>query len=212
MNHSLNLLGQHLILSPQKAAYWQEESMLLIADVHFGKISHFRKHGHALPQEAMWENVRLLDELMHRFEPQTVCFLGDLFHSDYNSEWKLFAQWCGRQMAQMVLIEGNHDIMHPDVYAKIGMEVRDAWEIGPFRLTHHPEETVDHLNLCGHIHPAVRLTGLGRQALTLPCFFLSKRQMVMPAFGTFTGLHLMQPAEGDRAFVVADGQIAEIVA
>ena len=31
------LLGQHLILIPDRALFWREEKLLIVADPHFGK-------------------------------------------------------------------------------------------------------------------------------------------------------------------------------
>jgi len=44
-----NLLNQDLLLLPQKAIYWQQQKALIVADVHFGKVGHFRKAGIAVP-------------------------------------------------------------------------------------------------------------------------------------------------------------------
>ncbi len=38
----LELRGQHLVLLPERAAYWREQEMLLIADMHCGKAATFR--------------------------------------------------------------------------------------------------------------------------------------------------------------------------
>jgi len=33
---------------------------------------------------------------------------------------------------------------------------------------------------------------------------------VLPAFGSFTGMHPIRPAQGDRVFAVADDKVVEI--
>lgn len=48
----------------------------------------------------------------------------------------------------------------------------------------------DPFYLAGHLHPAVRLMGKGRDSACLPCFVLQEGQLVLPAFGSLTG-HLM---------------------
>ena len=46
-----NLLEQDLLLLPEKAIYWKQQKALIAADVHLGKVGHFRKAGIAVPQQ-----------------------------------------------------------------------------------------------------------------------------------------------------------------
>ena len=41
--------------------------------------------------------------------------------------------------------------------------------------------------LGGHLHPACRIHGRGRDSLRLPCFVSDERQVILPAFDEFTG-------------------------
>jgi hypothetical protein len=40
--------------------------------------------------------------------------------------------------------------------------------------------------------------------LRLPCFHFGAHCGVLPAFGDFTGMHVVRPEAGDRVFVVAE--------
>lgn len=64
--------------------------------------------------------------------------------------------------------------------------------------------------IAGHLHPAVRLEGRGRDRLRLPCFWVRPTQCILPAFGGLTGSGRVRPRSGDRIFVVGDGQVAEV--
>ncbi|NNJ89669.1 MAG: metallophosphoesterase, partial [Eudoraea sp.] len=66
---------QHLELHPSGVVYWEEEEVLLISDVHFGKVTHFRKYGAAVPQEVILKNFEVLQETLALYNPKTVCFL-----------------------------------------------------------------------------------------------------------------------------------------
>ncbi|NNF19114.1 MAG: metallophosphoesterase, partial [Flavobacteriaceae bacterium] len=61
MTRSLPIQQSNFELHPSGALYWVDQSMLLISDVHLGKVSHFRKYGAAVPQNAIAANFRLLD-------------------------------------------------------------------------------------------------------------------------------------------------------
>jgi uncharacterized protein len=81
-----------------------------------------------------------------------------------------------------------------------------------FILTHEPLKVIPDtlFNFCGHIHPGIALYGTAKQRLTLPCFFLSGNQMILPAFGRFTGLYTMKCEKNDQAFVVADQKVIAV--
>ena len=202
--------NETFIAHPFGGLYWEAKKMLLIADVHFGKVTHFRKHGSAVPQAAIYENFEKLNSVINHFNPEHICFLGDLFHSYLNNEWKLFEEWNAAQSAKVILIVGNHDIISPDKYTRIGIQIASSLTIGNFYLTHHPEEQQKLFNFCGHVHPAVEVFGLGRQCIKVPCFYFQKSQMILPSFGTFTGNYVVTPKTGEKVFGITSDEVVEI--
>ncbi len=206
----IHIAEQHLVLNPSGVVYWEEEEVLLISDVHLGKVTHFRKYGAAVPQEVILKNFEVLQDSLSLYKPKTVCFLGDLFHSSLNREWQLFETWVLKTPAKILLIAGNHDIISPIKYENLGISLVPELIWGPFLLTHYPEERAGLFNLSGHIHPAVRLSGKGRQSLRLPCFFKNKHQMILPAFGAFTGTHVIKKKEEDEVYAIADAMVIKI--
>ena len=202
--------NQRFILHPSGVAFWEDKGMLLIADVHLGKITHFRKHGSAIPQISLHHNFNRLKTVIATFETKTVCFLGDLFHSHINNEWLVFKSWVETLNCKVVLISGNHDIIDVESYTQLGVEVLQDWELDGFLLTHHPEERQGFYNFSGHIHPGVELRGLGRQNLKLSCFHWKENQMIFPAFGVFTGKYIIKPKTNDRIFVNTEDEVLEI--
>lgn len=202
--------NQNFTLHPHGGIFWKEKSLLLISDVHLGKVGHFRKFGAAVPRKAVHKNFILLDELVSHFQPFHIVVLGDLFHSSLNKEWDLFENWVAKTAAKITLIAGNHDIISPEKFRSLSIDIFQELVLDGFLLTHHPEERQGLFNFCGHIHPAVRLQGFGRQRLKLPCFFKTKNQMILPAFGEFTGNHTLQPKAEDDIFVVVEGEVVQI--
>lgn len=207
----ISIRNQSFILHHLGAIYWTEQKMLLIADVHFGKVTHFRNNGIAIPTAMIMENFNNLDSLMDHFKPQTVVFLGDLFHSKINNEWTVFEQWISQQsQCKFVLVEGNHDVIDSKYYIDLNFEIYPQLIVGDFLLTHHPTEQPDLFNFCGHIHPGVQLKGFGRQFLKLSCFFQTDNQMIVPAFGTFTGKHFMPPTSKNTIYGIAETTVFKV--
>lgn len=207
---NLKVKNQSFILHPSGALFWKERQALLISDVHLGKVSHFRKFGAAVPQRTIIQNFKTLNTVIGHFKPETIIFLGDLFHSHLNKEWILFEEWVRTTSRHIILVSGNHDIISPLKYEALGIRVVPEIQWDGFLLTHHPEERKGLFNFSGHIHPAVRLRGQGRQSLRLPCFYKRIFQMILPAFGAFTGTHCIDPQPEDEVFAIADASIIKI--
>ena len=184
---------------------------MLISDAHLGKITHFRKAGIGVPSNASTGNYKRLRHLLDKYVPESLIFLGDLFHSTYNHEWLFFSEL--RKTYSHVsfeLILGNHDILDSERYTDAELKISSEKHIGPFLLTHHPCIHKELFNLCGHIHPAIRIRGKGRQSIRIPCFYFTENQGVLPAFGTFTGSHLLKLQNANRVFGIADNSVIKI--
>ena len=194
MSIEIQINSHKFILHPSGAIYWKDKKMLLIADVHLGKVAHFRKHGAPIPANAAYKNLEELTEISNFFQPETICFLGDLFHSK----------------AGIILISGNHDIIPQYLYQEIGVKIYDALIIEEFLFTHHPTPTEGLFNFYGHIHPGVHLRGVGRQYLRFSCFYKSVNSLILPAFGNFTGKHILKPSKNDEVFAIVEGEVIQL--
>lgn len=210
MNQTITIQTQNFVLHPLGGIFWVEKSMLLISDVHLGKIAHFRKFGAAVPRKAVHKNYMLLNSIIADFNPFQISFLGDLFHSSLNKEWELFENWVAKTPSEIILVSGNHDIISPHKFEQLGIPIFQELILDDFLLTHHPEERDGLFNFCGHIHPAIKLKGFGRQNLRLSCFFKSKNQLIFPAFGEFTGTYTLKPKKGDEVFVIVEDEVVKV--
>lgn len=208
--------GEELWLLPERAAYWPRRKILLIADLHLGKAAHFRKSGVNVPTQVLFEDIAVLDSILSRYPVERVIALGDLFHADENSEWDIFGEWLLSRPVSWELIRGNHDVLPFDAYERYGVRVYDKFLVEfPFILTHYPlEDTAPvppgHYVICGHVHPAVVLTGKAYQSLRVSCFFFRQKQGILPAFGRFTGCEVLARGRQDSVFVIAGDRVIRL--
>ncbi|RMG56158.1 MAG: ligase-associated DNA damage response endonuclease PdeM [Bacteroidetes bacterium] len=205
----IELHGESLRLLPDRALYWPARQALLLADLHLGKSGHFRRHGIPVPGLASSHTLRRLETLVDTLRPEQIVFLGDLFHSSYNAEWEEFARLMRRLHLPALLVRGNHDLLPPEAYAEAALQVvAEGYPMPPFELAHAPTgQPGQGYRLCGHLHPGVQLSGKGRQQLRLPCFHFGAFEGVLPAFGQFTGLAMIEPAKTDQVYVLAEDQV-----
>jgi DNA ligase-associated metallophosphoesterase len=208
------IFGEVLELYPQRAVFWKRKGILFLADLHLGKINHFRRAGIAVPQRANDKNVEGLIDLLNLTSPERVICLGDLFHSHYNPEWEVFGELIkhfGNSSFELVL--GNHDIMSDQQYLRKGILTHEVLCIEPFIFTHHPLKEIgsSQYNLAGHLHPGVNLKGKARQSVTLPCFYFGEQAGLLPAFGTFTGIARIQPKKNDKVFAIVEDKVIQFI-
>jgi DNA ligase-associated metallophosphoesterase len=213
------IAGERLQLFPQKAIFWPLKKVLFLADLHLGKINHFRRAGIPVPTRANDKNLEMIVDLVNHTRPERFICLGDLFHSHYNPEWEAFGELIKHfRGTSFELVMGNHDIMSDQQYLRKGIVVHEQLHMAPFLLTHHPLETTGTkakqqpgYNLAGHLHPGVTMRGAGKQSVTLPCFYFGRHSGLLPAFGTFTGLARIKPQKEDKVYVIADEKIIPVV-
>jgi uncharacterized protein len=214
---SIDVVGETLLLHPEKAVFWSRESTLFVADIHFGKVAAFRAAGLPLPPGSTSAALDRLDRVITDTGAQRIVFLGDFLHNrDARAEQTVtrFALWRSQRAAiDITLVRGNHDAKAGDPPGDWRIDCIDEGElIGPFCLAHHPEADTRGYVLAGHIHPSIRLQGRANDGLRLPCFWFGSSVAVLPAFGEFTGTYTVKPREGDRVFVTAEGRVLEVSA
>ncbi len=214
MAKTIRLLDTTLVLLPEKALLLPEYATLVVADWHLGKASHFRKAGIFMPLPAAAADADRLQALLATYRIETLVLLGDLFHSDLNSEWLAFERFrTANRSVRFVLTRGNHDILPDRLFRQAGVEVMPAYTLGArIRCTHAPEPPPDEtvLNVAGHIHPGCVIPARGRQAYRLPCFYHHRQTLLLPAFGKLTGMHIMKPVRGASIYPVAGNGVLEL--
>lgn len=212
---TMDFRGISLTLRKEKVLWIKDLSTLLIADLHFGKASHFRKSGIPIPEPIHDADLIRLQKLHEDLMPTHTYFLGDLFHSEWNDQWQVLNQFLRKfEKTTFHLVKGNHDVLSPIAYSQSILEIHDKpLVLGNLILSHEPLENVpgDFLNICGHIHPGYRFLGKARQSLRLPCFHLSQFQLILPAFGNFTGLALVKPKSDDKIWAVGPEKIIPVL-
>lgn len=189
-----------------------EQTHLIAADLHLGKSAAFRAHGLPVPEGDTARDLARLAKLIADHQPDHLVVAGDLFHADAGSgdgALEAFTTFLDGISIPFTLVTGNHDSkvrMMPPSIPQAG-----HLDIGDLRIVHKPEDAaVGMANLCGHIHPVLRIPDGRNTSLRMPCFHLRGNVLTLPAFGSFTGGHIVKPAPGDRFFVTHNGAVIEV--
>ena len=206
--------GMELTLLPEKAVWIESLRVLLLADLHFGKASHFRKAGIPIPEQVHDLDYIRIEKLIRKHNPAHTYFLGDLFHSSWNEQWEDLGAFLPQfPESTFHLVLGNHDILPPEKYRDSSIQVyRNAVVLESFLLSHEPTTPpLGLLNICGHIHPGILLKGKAKQSVRIPIFHFSEDCLVLPSFGNFTGLFLINGKKTDYVWGIAEERVISIL-
>lgn len=206
-----DIVGEHIQLLSERAIFWPRRSTLFVADLHIGKAATFRAAGSPLPRGSTTHDLARLSRCFQATDAERLVVLGDLYHARAGQEpatMDALLRWRDRHMnVQVEVVRGNHDRRaHPSPSTFRFEEVEEGALDAPFVLAHHPVPSPNGYVLAGHLHPGVRLRS-GAEDMKLPCFHVGEHVAVLPAFGSFTGLALVRPTQGDRVYAIADDQV-----
>lgn len=182
--------GRHFEINNLRSLYWPDQHTLVIADLHLGKAAHFRKNGIAMPRSVTQLDIQRLRFLLAHYAVSKLLVVGDLIHAGINSETGFLKEILIEfSQTEVILIQGNHDRIPAAQWDSIGIKtVNSSLQIDGLSFCHDPNdaEGIDSV-ICGHIHPGISLP-LATATLRLPCFRITERMMVLPAFSAFTGM------------------------
>ncbi len=214
VQHIIN--NNHFWLSAERCIFWEEEKILIVSDLHFGKTGHFRKSGIAVPQNIFKEDLQRLLSQLQFYKPGSLLVVGDMFHSSDNKEHELFLKWRNDfPQLSIHLVKGNHDILKASWYASANITVHPKqYSIKEFCFAHDVEQsdcdTSAEYFFTGHIHPGVVLNGIGKQTLRFPCFYFNHKFAILPAFSRFTGLAALDVKRTDNVFAIVEKSVIKL--
>ncbi len=182
---SLNVVGVDLLADLSGALFWQEQSLLVVSDLHLEKGSSFAARGVLLPPYDTAATLGRLAAVIARHDPRMVIALGDSFH-DRTAHDRLFradrdAIAALQVRRDWIWIAGNHDPVPP---SGLGGVVAQEVAIGPIAFRHEPTGASG--EIAGHLHPKARVSTRGR-SMERRCFACDGERAVMPSFGAYTG-------------------------
>lgn len=222
--------GEIITVLPDKAVFLPSRKTLLVSDIHLGKGQAFRARQFFAPSGVCAADLQRLLRVVTDWQAKRIIILGDLVHSRDGIDEelnRLFLDFRAKtKEVETILVLGNHDLR-----VKFSSEwrlslVNGGFEEDGFFFEHGDDNGKAKINednkesrsglfrFSGHIHPAVRLHGVGKASERMPCFWLRSRErsLVLPSFGRLTGASTVSPNRSDRVFIPLynEGNILEV--
>lgn len=210
----LTIRDQTCHLLAKKAVYWEEKKAVILADIHIGKGTVFRKAGIPIPEGIMDDDLVRISDLLNQLKAEKCIIVGDLIHAESGISAevkKKFSEWLNKTKCEVHLIFGNHDraliknlplewslVTHPN-----------GLLIEPFYFSHFPIQHEEWFVWSGHLHPKIEIRNR-YDRLVLRCFQIYKDLAVIPAFGFFVGGTLVKKSKDCKIYAVAEDSVIEI--
>jgi uncharacterized protein len=209
----VQLHGEALILTTERALYWHRTRTLLIADLHLGKAHTLRASGIAVPTGDTQADFSALTTLIQRFAARRLLVLGDLVHSPVRgtepwlAPWHAFTAMCAQMGCTISVVRGNHDRQIEALGSELHW-IAEHLHQPPFVFCHDLAALAPNAQnlgyaVAGHVHPVLRYR-LPTATLRLPVFHFARAGALLPAFGTGTGGFEIHPQLGDQTYAIAD--------
>jgi DNA ligase-associated metallophosphoesterase len=193
---------------------------LLVADLHLGKAATFRRAGIPVPEGSSQRDLERLGQLVQAHEVRRLVVLGDLFHARSGCTPQVFAEFAALRSrmpdTSVVLVLGNHDRAVGRLPDTLGLDACiPCLDEPPFHFVHEPATGVaasdrDMFTVAGHLHPTVTIRSPSGDRLADRCFVAEPSLLVLPAFGSFTGGHRIDPAESMRLWIARDDGVVDV--
>jgi DNA ligase-associated metallophosphoesterase len=194
----MEVAGEAFVADLSGALFWEDESLLVVSDLHLEKGSSFATRGVLLPPYDTVATLSRLAAVVARHDPRMVIALGDSFH-DRDAHDRLSAPDRDAIAAlqarrDWIWISGNHD---PALPSELGGVVANEVAVGAIAFRHEPTGAAG--EIAGHLHPKARVSRRGR-SMERRCFACDGMRAVMPAFGAYTGGLSIRDAAFARIF------------
>ena len=183
---SSDVAGVTLIADLSGALFWEEQSLLVVSDLHLEKGSSFATRGVLLPPYDTVATLGRLAAVIARHDPRMVIALGDSFH-DRDAHDRLSAPDRDAIAALQARTRLDLDFRQSRSGAAVrsrrrGRRMKSRSARSRF-VTSRPAPSGE---IAGHLHPKARVSTRGR-SMERRCFACDGERAVMPAFGAYTG-------------------------
>ncbi len=188
-----------------EALWVEEESVIIISDLHLGYEEHLYNKGVMVPKLQLQEVISKISAVLKKIKkkPKKLVINGDLKHEfgkALKQEWKdvlALLDFLSGKVCRLVIVKGNHDSIIPMITGEKKIDVVKKQIIKDIAITHgdalirlEGEDGKSSKNkiktiIIGHEHPAIKIRHKGKSEM-YKCFLKGKwgekELLVMPSF------------------------------
>lgn len=177
----------------RRAAWFPAQRVLAVADLHLGYAWAHRLSGQLMPITPANDTLGRLRELQREYGPREIVVLGDIVHRALalpvlqEEVRDLFDALSPH--SQLTFLAGNHDRNLQAVLEqwRLPIELLASRKVGEHLLVHGDATATDAEArlVMGHEHPSITIGDGVTTSQKCPCFLVSERVVVLPAFSSW---------------------------
>jgi DNA ligase-associated metallophosphoesterase len=193
--------GSDLVFDSRRAAWFPNERVLAVADLHLGYAWAHRLSGQLMPIPPTSDTLARLMELKRDYEPREIIVVGDIVHramalTVLEEEMRELFNALSPH-SQLTFVAGNHDRDLEKILKQwlLPIELTASRAVGG-NLFVHGDGTIKPTPglriIMGHEHPAISIGDGVTTSQKCPCFLMSESVIVLPAFSRWaagTNIH-----------------------
>ena len=195
----------------RRAIWFEQLSVLAVADLHIGYNWAHRHSGQLLPLHQPDDTIGRLKSLCDFYKPSELLLLGDIVHRALPlPQIQTELQKLLAQPPAVRLIAGNHDRFLDEM---LGVSLPVEYERGGYLFVHgHLASARAQRVVMGHEHPAISVGDGGATSVKCPCFLVSRKVIVLPAFSLWAagGVEMALRQRFDRAIAILGDKLLPI--
>ncbi len=178
------LVHDDWLLTPEGAAIHAELATAVVADLHLGYEWAREAAGDCIPAHSLAEALARLERVLKHAPARRVVVAGDLVESHRpcartRADALRLASWLADRGVELVVLAGNHDLSlrESGIDPRSAAPLAEELEVGGWTIAHGHRPITGPRSISGHVHPVLCFEGA-----TAPCFVVSSRMIVLPAF------------------------------
>lgn len=191
MSHSRFQLNADLVFDVRRAAWFPEERVLAVADLHLGYAWAHRLSGQLMPIPPTNDTLARIAALQRDYSPSEIVMVGDIVHramalSVLEEEIRELIEALSAA-SQLTFLAGNHDRHLAKILQQwnLPMALAESRLVGRNLLVHGDKAVAappGQRLVMGHEHPAISIGDGVTTSHKCPCFLVSESVVVLPAF------------------------------
>lgn len=185
--------GHDIELDPCGGLFIPAHKYFVVTDLHLEKGSSYAQSGYFLPPYDSHDTLTRLEEVLQKYECNTLILLGDTVHDPHSFKrlpkdlYTRFERLC--RDYDVIWIEGNHEAG----FTPENVRSMFSYESNGLSFQHILNPENPYPEMSGHYHPKATLKHKGVR-LSSPCFVMNDSHMILPSFGSYTGgLDVLHP-------------------
>jgi putative SbcD/Mre11-related phosphoesterase len=177
-----------VVVDKDHALFLKKSRTAVIADLHLGYEGALHEEGVSIPRFQKGVMMDRLESIVKRHKPKKIIINGDFKHEfsrNLTQEWDDVNDVLNFLIGEVEveLTRGNHDNYLMTILAKKDLGLLETTESQGMPIAHgHKDITWEGTLIIGHEHPSLLLRDEIGASIKRPCFLISGRTIVLPAF------------------------------